>query len=81
MGDQIVSGVVTVATAIVGIAIIAVLVSGRSQTARVIQSAGQAFSGAIGAAVSPVSGGGSGYSAFSPAGFTGGGSAGYPEYF
>lgn len=50
--------VVTVATAIVGVAILAVLVSRNSQTPAVIQAAGQAFSGAISAATGPVMGGG-----------------------
>lgn len=48
--------VVTIATAIVGVAIIAVLVSQRSQTAGVISAAGNAFSNALGVAVSPVTG-------------------------
>lgn len=69
MTDQLISGVVTVATAIVGIAILAVLVSRNSQTPQVISSAGQAFSGAIQAAVAPVSSGL----------FTGGGVPGYPS--
>jgi len=71
MTDNLISGIVTVATAIVGIAILAVLVSGHSQTAAVIKSAGNAFSGAIGAAVSPVVGGSA--SAFSNTLFSGGG--------
>lgn len=56
MTDQLISGVVTVATAIVGIAILAVLVSRQSQTPQVLSAAGSAFSGAIGAAVSPITG-------------------------
>lgn len=75
MTDQLISGLVTVATAIVGIAILAVLVSGKSQTSSVIRSAGSAFAGAVSAAVSPVTGGTSG---FSTAGFTGGIAPGYP---
>lgn len=46
-----------IALAIVGLAIIAVIVSRNAQTPEVIGSAGRAFSGAIGAAVAPVSGG------------------------
>lgn len=49
--------VVTVAVAIVGVAILAVLVSRQSNTAAVITSAGNAFSGALGVAVSPITGG------------------------
>lgn len=47
-----------IALAIVGLAIIAVLVSRNAQTANVITSAGRAFSGAISSAVAPVSGSG-----------------------
>lgn len=49
--------VATIATAIVGVAILAVLVSKRADTANVIRSAGNAFSGALATAVSPVTGG------------------------
>lgn len=58
MTDQLISSVTTVAVAIVGIAVLAVLVSGQAQTSNVIKSAGSAFAGAVGAAVSPVTGGG-----------------------
>ena len=50
------SEIAVIASAIVGLAIVAVLVSGNAQTANVIKAAGSAFSGAIGAAVSPVTG-------------------------
>ena len=53
-GDQIVA----VATAIIGVAIIAVIVSKNANTAQVISSASNAFAQAIGTAVSPVTGGG-----------------------
>lgn len=58
LGEQ----VVTIATAIVGVAILAVLVSRNSNTVGVISAAGSAFSGALSVAVSPVTGftGGSG---------------------
>ena len=52
--------VVTVAVAIVGVAILAVLVSKNSNTATVIKSAGDAFSGALAVAVSPITGRGVG---------------------
>ena len=45
---------------IVTVAIIAVLVSNRSNTANVIKSFGQAFSSSLGVAVSPVTGSGGG---------------------
>ena len=48
--------VVTIATAIVGVAILSVLVSKKSNTAAVIQAAGSAFGNALGVAVSPVTG-------------------------
>lgn len=69
MGDQLIASVVTVATAIVGLAIIAVLVSNNANTSNVIASGGSAFSNALAAAVSPVTGGSSSLTNFaSPAG-------------
>lgn len=50
--------VVTIGVAIVGVATLAVLVSKNARTPEVIKSAGQAFSGALAVAVSPVTGGG-----------------------
>lgn len=64
MGNEVVSGIVTIATAVVGIAIIAVLVSKQANTGSVISSATSGFAQDISAAVSPITGGGS---------FTGGG--------
>lgn len=71
MGDQLISSVVTVATAIVGLAIIAVLVSKQANTSGVISAGGSAFASDLAAAVSPITGGsGFGASSFaSPAGF------------
>lgn len=60
MGDHLINGIVTVSTAIVGLAIIAVLVGKQSQTGTVIKSAGSAFSSDLTAAVSPVTDSGSG---------------------
>ena len=51
------SEIVVVLTAIIGLAIVAVLVSNRAQTANVLTAAGGAFSTVIKAAVSPVVGG------------------------
>jgi hypothetical protein len=48
--------IVTVLTAIVGVAILAVLVSKNAQTPAVIKAAGDAFSGAVKAATGPVMG-------------------------
>lgn len=60
MGNQIIGGIITVATAIIGIAILAVLVSRNAQTSQVIGAAGKSFAGVLTAAVSPVTGGGGG---------------------
>lgn len=69
MTEGLVTSVVTVLMAIIGVAIIAVLVSPRSETANVLQAGGSAFSGVLGSALSPVNGGGGGLGSF---GFTGG---------
>lgn len=47
---------VTIATAITGVAILALLVSRNSNTAAVLQAGGSAFSNALDTAVSPVTG-------------------------
>ena len=47
---------IAVATAIVGVAIVALIVSSKSNTVGVIQNAGSAFTNALGVAVSPVTG-------------------------
>jgi PRD1 phage membrane DNA delivery len=65
MDKDLIGSVVTVLTAIVGVAIIAVLVSPQAKTAGVIQSGGNAFSQMLGAAVSPVTGSGFGFGGFS----------------
>jgi hypothetical protein len=49
-------GIISVALAIVGIAIVATLVSKNAQTPEVIKAASQGFAYDIAAAVSPVSG-------------------------
>jgi hypothetical protein len=73
MGEHLVTSMVTVATAIVGVAIIAVLVSKNANTSQVIQSTGNAFSSSLATAISPVTGGG-GMSGFGNS-FTGGGAS------
>lgn len=75
MGDQLISSAVTVATAIIGLAIIAVLVSKNANTSNVIGAGGSAFSSALAAAEAPVTGSASMGDSF--AGFTG--SVGYYE--
>lgn len=57
MSESLVTSVVTVLTAIVGVAIIAVLVSKNANTAGVLTAGGSAFSQALGTAISPVTGG------------------------
>lgn len=56
MGSEFFTAIVAIATAIVGVAIISVIVSPQAQTATVVTSAGQAFGYDLGVAVSPLSG-------------------------
>lgn len=62
--NELWSGVVTILTAIVGVAILAVIVSKNSNTSGVISAGGSAFAQDIGAAVSPVTGGTNGLGGF-----------------
>jgi PRD1 phage membrane DNA delivery len=77
MGEHLINSLLTVATAIVGVAIIAVLVSNKAQTGNVITSAGQAFANDLSAAVAPVTGAtatiNTGGGGFGLGGFSGGG--------
>lgn len=57
MTDDLIRSMVTIATAIIGVAILAVLVSRNSQTPAVLGAAGSAFSRALSTAISPVAGG------------------------
>jgi len=59
MSDKIITGIVSILTAIIGVAIIAVLVSRNTETANVLTAGGKAFSSILSAAVSPVMGSGS----------------------
>lgn len=54
--NQLWSGVVAVLMAIIGVAILSVIVSKNAQTTQVLQAGQQAFSGALGTALSPVTG-------------------------
>lgn len=56
MSREVFEPIVTIVAGIIGIAIIAVLVSQRSNTAGVFAAAGGAFANAVSAAVSPVTG-------------------------
>lgn len=59
--------IATIAVAITGVAMLALIVSKKADTANVIKAAGGAFSGALGVAVSPVTGGGgTGFNGFTP---------------
>lgn len=68
MGEKAVTGVVAILTAIIGVAIVAVLVSKQSNTASVIGAGGSAFSNILKTAVSPISGGGLGSGLFGSSG-------------
>lgn len=70
MGNQLINSVVTVAVAIIGVAIVAVLVSKNANTTGVINSASSGFSSALKTALSPVDGSSSGLNL---GGFPGGG--------
>jgi hypothetical protein len=56
MGREIFEPVVTILAGVIGVAIIAVLVSQKSNTAGVFAAAGGAFSNVLSTAVSPVTG-------------------------
>lgn len=79
MNSDIMGSVVTIATAIVGVAILATLVSRNANTAGVISAAGNAFSGALGVAEGPVTGA-SGGGLGNMGGFTGGGASSISMY-
>lgn len=63
--NKLVTEGATILMAVVGLAIVAVLVSNRANTSSVIGSAGDAFSKILGAATAPVSGGGFSFGNFS----------------
>jgi len=54
--DSLISSVVAILTAIIGVAIIAALVSQKAQTAQVITAGGNAFSGILSSALGPITG-------------------------
>lgn len=60
MSEQLMTSVVTVVTAIIGVAILAVLVSRNSNTSGVINAAASGFATDLSAALSPVTGSGTG---------------------
>ena len=54
--NNIIEPLVTIAAGVIGVAIIAVLVSQKAQTPQVLGAAGQAFSNVLSAATGPVTG-------------------------
>jgi uncharacterized membrane protein (Fun14 family) len=60
MGDKAITGLVAIITAIIGVAIIAVLVSNQSNTTGVLTAGGNALSNILKSAVSPVTSGSGG---------------------
>jgi hypothetical protein len=76
MDSNVTGSIVTIATGIIGVAILAVLVSKNANTSGVIASAGNAFSSALGVAEGPVTGGGMG----NIGGYTGGGASSISNY-
>jgi len=62
MSEQLLTAIVTVITAIIGVAILAVLVSQKAQTSTVIKAASAGFATDLRAALSPITEGGSGAS-------------------
>lgn len=56
MENNLVNQIVTVLSAIVGVAIIATLVSNKAQTSQVIGAGGNAFAQGLEAALSPITG-------------------------
>lgn len=55
--SELTQAVVSIALAIVGVALLATLVSRNANTVGVIRAGGQAFSGGLGVALSPITGG------------------------
>jgi hypothetical protein len=68
MSDSLVTSAVTVIMAIVGVAIIAVLVSKNANTSGVLGAGASGLSTGLGTALSPITGGGSLGLSFSTAG-------------
>lgn len=56
MSDSLMGSIVTILTAIIGVAILAVIVSKNSNTTGVISAGAQGFSQDLGTALSPVTG-------------------------
>lgn len=74
MSENLITSLVTVLLAIIGVALIAVLVSRQANTSGVIAAGSNAFSTGLGRAISPITG--TGLFAGGSGGFTGGGGFG-----
>lgn len=72
MSNELIGSLVTILLAIIGVAVIAVLVSKNANTAGVLTAGSQAFSGGLGTALGPVTGSGL---SLGLGGFAGGGAA------
>lgn len=71
MSENLITSLVTVLLAIIGVAVIAVLVSKQANTSGVIGAGSNAFNSGLGRAISPITGTGLFQGGFG--GFTGGG--------
>lgn len=67
--NELTTAMVSILTAVIGVAILATIVSKNSNTSGVITAGGNAFSGILGTALSPVTGGSSGFTNLSIPGF------------
>lgn len=54
MSDSLTTSIVTVLLALIGVAIVAVIISGKAHTPDVLAAGGTAFSGILGTALSPI---------------------------
>lgn len=61
MDNHLTTAIVSILTAVVGVAILATIVSKNSNTSGVISASGSAFSNILGTALSPVTGGNGGF--------------------
>lgn len=57
MSDSLATSIVTVLLAVIGVAVIAVLVSKKAATVDVLGAGSKGFSGILGSALSPITGG------------------------
>jgi hypothetical protein len=57
VGEKTITSVVAVSMAILGVALIALIVSNKANTGSVLGAGGKSFSGALACALSPVTGG------------------------